>query len=173
MSPFRSPRVWMASWLALGLFASAYLLVVYVTGGPIVCGAEGGCELVRASTWAFLGPVPRPLLGLAFYVAMLGLLLLRALTPWRESRLRWLMLLLAFVGLIESVHLFFVQWLDIKAFCLWCLVSGLATLGVFLSAIFDRTSLTESQRLADLRGYALVFVALGLIGAPALFLMLR
>ncbi len=163
----------MAAWLALGLFASAYLLVVYVTGGPIVCGAEAGCETVRASTWAFIGPVPRPLLGLAFYVTMLGLLLVRALTPWQERRLRWLMLLLAFVGLIESIHLFFVQWLSIKAFCLWCLASGLATLGVFLAGIFDRTSLTESQRLADLRGYTAVFAVLALIGAPGLFLLLR
>ncbi len=163
----------MAAWLALGLFASAYLLVVYVTGGPIVCGAEGGCEVVRASAWAYLGPIPRPLLGLAFYVAMLCLLLLRALTPWQERRLRWLMFFLAIVGFVESVHLFSIQLLVIKAFCLWCLASGVATVGVLAASVFDRTSLTESQRLDDLSGYALVFAVLGLVGAPALFLLLR
>lgn len=173
MKFLRSPRVWMAAWLALGLFASAYLLVVYVTGGPIECGADGGCEVVRASAWAYLGPVPRPLLGLAFYAAMLALLLLRALTPWQERRLRWLMLRLALVGFIESAHLFYLQLAVIKAFCLWCLASGVATVGVLAAAVFDRASLTESQRLDDLNGYAMVFAVLGLVGAPALFLLLR
>ena len=49
-------------WSALvGLFVSTYLLVVYVTGGPIVCGAVHGCDVVRASTWAkTVFDLPRP-----------------------------------------------------------------------------------------------------------------
>lgn len=158
--------------LVTGLFASAYLLFEYVVGGPIACGASGGCEVVRASDWAYLGPVPRPLLGVMFYVGMLILLVMRAVTPWQAPWLRRLTFIGAAIGLIESVHLFFVQWLSIQAFCTWCLVSGAATVIVFALACFDRTHLAEEERLHDLKGYVLSLFLLIIIGAPAFWFLI-
>ncbi len=173
MSLFRSPRVWIGLFLALGLFASAYLLIVYMTGGPILCGSEGGCELVRASKWAYIGTIPRPALGLVFYVGMFALFLMRALTPKWQAWLRRLTFLGAAVGLVESVHLFFVQLIDIKAFCVWCIVSGIATLGVFVLSCVDRANLSDQERLNDLKGYTVSFFLLVIVGVPALLLLTR
>src|SRR3989338_9130158 len=110
----------------VGLFASAYLFYVYVTGGPIRCALVSGCEIVRISKWAYTFGVPRPLLGLIFYTGIFGLLVLRVASVWRPRILYWLTMLAAVVGFIESAFLFLVQWLDLKAFCFWCLLSAVS-----------------------------------------------
>lgn len=171
----RSPRIWMSAFLAMGLFASGYLLYVYVTGGPIACGAAHGCDLVRASRWAYLGPIPQPLLGVLFYTGMLAILVARTLVSTAASAL-WLKRLTflgACVGFIESVILFLIQWQEIGAFCTWCLVSGVAASGAFALAWVDSASASDEQRLADLRGYACVLGALALLGIPGFLLLVR
>jgi uncharacterized membrane protein len=65
-------------WSALvGLFASTYLFITYVSGAPIVCGLVSGCEAVRASSWSYTFGIPRPALGVVFYLAIIGLLIYR------------------------------------------------------------------------------------------------
>lgn len=175
LQSLRSPRVWMSAFLALGLFASVYLLVVYVTGGPIACGPTHGCDVVRASRWAYIGPIPQPLLGVLFYAGMLGLLVTRSVLSTSTRTHLWLQrltLLGAIVGMAESVVLFLIQWLEIGAFCAWCLVSGAAATGTFVLAWLDRAALTDGQRSADLEGYAVVLGTLALIGTPLLLVLL-
>src|SRR5580765_6756210 len=57
----------------VGAAASAYLLVEYVTGQPGVCLTGSGCDLVRASAYAYPLGVPMPLIGLAFYLMAIWL----------------------------------------------------------------------------------------------------
>lgn len=127
----------MATASLVGLFASAYLFFTYVSGAPIACGLALGCEAVRASKWAWTFGIPRPFLGLVFYVAVFGLLVARVATEWRPRHLYRLTMLAAAVGFIESAFLFLVQWLDIRAFCLWCLISAAAATVIALLAPFD------------------------------------
>lgn len=123
----------------LGLFASSYLLYAYVAQRPIVCGASGGCELVRLSKWAYVfGTVPRPLLGVLFYGAVLLVLLARVALRSRSVALWRVMQALVAVGVVESIALFFIQWREIGAFCLWCLLSAAASVELALNALFDR-----------------------------------
>src|SRR6187401_2035450 len=63
----------------LGAFASAYLLVDYVFGSG-VCLTGSGCDVVRASAFAYPLGIPMPLFGLAFYLTAVALLL-RASAP--------------------------------------------------------------------------------------------
>lgn len=123
----------------LGLFASVYLLYTYVSHKPIVCGASGGCEIVRLSKWAYVfGTIPRPALGVVFYGAVFLLLLLRVATNIQPRVLWRAMQALIVIGLVESVSLFFVQWREIGAFCIWCLTSAFASVELALAAFFDR-----------------------------------
>ena len=156
-----------------GLFASAYLLFEYITGGPIVCGMAAGCEVVRGSAWAHVWGIPRPVFGVVFYFGMMLLLIIRSQTPWQGRMLRNLMAVGAIIGLIESAHLFFIQWLVIHAFCVWCLTSGAATVLVAALSLSDKPNLTEEERLTDLKGYTLAIFLLMLIGAPAFYLLVR
>jgi protein-disulfide isomerase/uncharacterized membrane protein len=131
-------RLLMATASLVGLFASAYLFYTYVSGAPIACGAGAGCEIVRASKWAYSFGVPRPLLGLVFYAGVFGLLVARVATVWRPRLLYRLTMFVAAIGFIESAFLFLIQWLDIRAFCIWCLVSAAMATVLVLLAFFDR-----------------------------------
>lgn len=171
-----SPRFWMSMLSGLGLFASGYLLYVYVTGGPIACGPAHGCDIVRASRWAYLGPIPQPLLGVVFYAGMLGLLIVRSILD-SSQRVALLLKRLTFVGacigFIESAVLFLIQWVEIGAFCTWCLVSGATSTGIFILAWLDSPTQTGEQKLAELRGYALVMGLLVVLGIPGFLYLVR
>ena len=161
-------RLVMAVACLIGLFASAYLFYTYVTGGPITCALVSGCEQVRASKWAYTFGIPRPFLGLVFYAGLFGLFVVRVTTTWQPRRLYQLTMLFAAVGFIESAFLFLVQWLDIKAFCLWCLVSALTAVVIAVVAPFDR--LEETRVLSatrELKRYfwmLLIFLPLAFAG---------
>ena len=169
----RSPRVLLSCVYAIGWFASAYLLYVYVTGGPIACGVGQGCDVVRASRWAYVGGIPQPLFGVVFYTGMIALLIVRSTTSAYERLLFRLIRIGAIIGFLDSVALFLVQWIDVQAFCTWCLVSGAsATIGCALT-MFDKPSLTSEQREADLLGHAITLGALVFVGVPAFLLLVR
>ncbi len=158
-------------WSALlGLFASIYLLVVYVSGGPIVCGIVSGCDAVRASAWAYIYGIPRPIFGVIFYLAIIFLMAIRAAWPrWQWVHVDRAILALAIIGVFESGQLTLVELLDIKAFCMWCLISALATVLVLICAFFiprERLNAEESihmlKRLFVSFAIAIVIGALGL-----------
>ncbi len=159
----------------LGLFASSYLLYAYVAHRPVVCGSSSGCEIVRLSKWAYVfGTIPRPLLGVAFYAAILLLLLVRLALRSYQKPLWRLMQILAVIGVVESVFLFFVQWREIGAFCLWCLLSAVAAVGVGVAAFFDRPIQDDAEaRSAELRLTLGVLGALSVIFLAGLWLLLR
>ncbi len=158
-APHRA-RLGMAIASLTGLFASTYLLYAYVTGAPIVCGNIAGCELVRASRWAYTFGIPRPFLGVLFYVGLFVILIFRAAVAWRLRFMGRLTKVFAALGFIESAFLFFVQWLDVRAFCIWCLTSAAAATVIFMLCWFDRTH-HERAETADreLREYLVMLFA--------------
>ncbi|MCK9360993.1 vitamin K epoxide reductase family protein [Patescibacteria group bacterium] len=156
-------RIIMGAFALVGAFASAYLLHVYITGGPIVCGSgdvQGGCDAVRASRWAYvLDIIPRPALGLGFYASFFLLLCLRASTAKYADRLRQLTWVLAAVGALESIYLFLIQAVAIKAYCIWCLTSTVCCLFIAGLAFFDRKEQIHSmQPFRELRAYLWMFL---------------
>lgn len=133
----------------VGLFASIYLLITYTSGKPIVCGSEHGCETVRASSYAYLGPIPRPALGVVFYAGFLFWLVLRtafAKPAWQKVllELTWLG---ACIGFLESAWLLYVQAAIIESFCTWCLTSGAAATVLFALSFFDGADALEEPRI--------------------------
>ncbi len=159
----------------LGLFASSYLLYAYVAHRPVVCGASSGCEIVRLSEWAYVfGTIPRPLLGVLFYAAILLLLLVRVAWGSRRRGLWRLMQILIVVGVVESVILFFVQWRELGAFCLWCLLSAVASLELGIVALFDRPVSDDAEvRSLELRGLLGLMAVFGIACLGGLWLLLR
>lgn len=153
--PPRKARFTMAIAALVGLFASAYLFYEYVTGGSIACALVSGCDVVRASVWAKVFGVPRPFFGLLYYAVLFQLLVIRAaLTKWAKP-LHAFTMMVSVVGFLESAVLFIVQWLDLKAFCFWCLLSGLSSTVIFFASLWDRPQREQSdeQRAVELRDY--------------------
>lgn len=157
----------------VGLFISTYLLVTYVSGAPIVCGASHGCEIVRASKWATSLGLPRPLLGVVFYAALALLIIIRTALPLYYTRWLYRLSMLAVtIGFVESAFLTFVQWLDIKAFCIWCVASAIVATALFVMAWWDKpVESNESALMKELKfQFFTLFVAvvLGTIGILAM-----
>ena len=138
----------------VGFFASGYLFYEYVTGGRIACAIVSGCDVVRSSVWAKSIGIPRPFFGLVFYGITFYLLILRTiLTKWARE-LYFATVGFAIVGFLESAVLFVVQWLDLNAFCFWCLLSGLAATVIFLAMFLDRPVPVEKElRARELRSF--------------------
>lgn len=119
----------------VGAAASAYLLVEYVTGQPGVCLTGSGCDLVRASAFAYPFGIPTPLIGLLFYV-LAGWTVLRAVRSQMVLALptRTALLGLAAIGATASLLLTGAEAFVIKAFCSWCLVQAGASLVLLVAA---------------------------------------
>lgn len=160
----RIVRFAMALSALMGLFASGYLFYTYVTGARIACIVVSGCDVIRASAWAWVMGVPRPLLGVVFYSFVFGLLVLRTTTHRFNSLLRFATLAAAIIGFIESGILFFIQWLDLRAFCFWCLLSGIASSLLLFFALFDRPNSSEElSDTAELKSYFSLLLLFALI----------
>ena len=120
----------MAIFLAFGGLLVAGLLSVQqadLTAMERLCGQQGGCARVLSSRFAKIGPVPLSVVGTAFYLTMLGGLLLCLGLPAgrpRRGMLRGL-LLLGGAGATASAGLMVVQFLVIRAFCPLCTLSAL------------------------------------------------
>jgi protein-disulfide isomerase len=120
----------------VGAAASAYLLVEYVTGQPGVCLTGSGCDLVRASAFAYPLGIPTPLIGLAFYLVA-GWMVLRTLgtRPIAGITAGSALLTLAVVGATASMILSALEAFVIRAFCSWCLVQAGASLVLLAGSI--------------------------------------
>lgn len=119
-----------------GAAASSYLLVEYLTGQPGLCLTGSGCDLVRASAFAYPLGIPTPLIGLVFYLGAIWLSL-RTVDAGSIAgiRVEVALLSLAIVGAIASMVLTAIEAFVIEAFCSWCLVQAAASLGLLLAAV--------------------------------------
>lgn len=123
----------------VGIFVAGYLTLSHTMGKQIPCGASGGCNSVAqhaSSRW--LG-IPVAVYGLAGYLTVLGLALLRAFKGSKN-------LLLAFgltaVGMAASLFLQYQSLFVIRALCEWCMASaGIMTVLFLLhAALYQRES---------------------------------
>lgn len=121
----------------IGLGASLASLVDYLGPAPTFC-AEGGCATVRASAWAHPLGIPMPVLGIAFYAAVLVLAFVAA--PRART-------LLAAGGAAWAVLLIGLQAFSIGAWCKLCLVADPAAL-VHAACVLAGAEIMEVRRRA-------------------------
>jgi len=123
--------------------AASYLLIEYLTGQPGLCLTGSGCDLVRASAYAYPLGIPMPLFGLVLYAAA-GWLTWRSLSeePVAGVPVRVGLLVVASLGVAASAVLTGLEAFVIRAWCSWCLVSAVASVGLLAAAILLARSLT-------------------------------
>jgi protein-disulfide isomerase/uncharacterized membrane protein len=147
-----------------GMIVAAYLAVTYLSAAPIACGPLHGCDIVRSSHWAKWFGIPTPLFGLAFYAAILALLVVRTALPrWKRILAYRLTRIMAVLGFFESVFLFFIQLLDLKAFCTWCLGSAIAASAIFILSWFDGHPETDPARETKELRFQFISIAVALV----------
>ncbi|MCL4562142.1 MAG: vitamin K epoxide reductase family protein [Chloroflexi bacterium] len=121
----------------IGMAVAGYLAYVETSQIRAVCGPVGDCNSVQQSEYARLfGVLPIGVLGLSGYVAILAVWLLGHFGPNNQAYLASLALLgMAFVGVIFSIYLTFLEPFVIGATCTWCLSSAIIMTGLlWLSA---------------------------------------
>jgi uncharacterized membrane protein len=146
----RNRRLVIIMLTVLGIFVAGYLTWSHYSGEPVYCGGSNSCELVNTSRFAFLGPIPVALIGLAGYVIILVL----SLIPPKEHR-QWPALLIfagALIGVMLQWYLFYIEVAVLRAICYWCVTSQTIITLIFLLA-FPRRALdleeVEADRVAD------------------------
>jgi uncharacterized membrane protein/2-hydroxychromene-2-carboxylate isomerase len=135
----------------VGFGASLASLIDFMAAQPTFC-AESGCATVRASAWAHPLGVPMPLLGLAFYGAMI------ALSFVERPRLRGV---LAIGGAAWAIALIAIQAFVIGAWCKLCMIADPIAIVLALAVIAGARTLKPSLRIAGLAVPAIAALPLG------------
>ena len=135
-------------WLALvslalvvaGLLVSAYLTFEHFTANATLACSIGGvvdCAKVTTSAWSTFMGVPVALLGLLFFVVLLGLCWP---STWRR-RERWLdpaRLAWVTIGLGMALYLVWAELYRIHAICLWCTAVHVLTFLLWIVVLFGQ-----------------------------------
>lgn len=130
-----------------GVFVSAYLTLFKLGHiGSLVC-AVGSCETVQSSRWSMLLGLPVAAWGVMFYVVVLAVALAGLGARLADSRrVSQLLVLITGTGVLFSVWLTYLELFVIDAICMWCVVSAVLTVVLFVLAVLD---LREVSALED------------------------
>jgi uncharacterized membrane protein len=136
----------------VGLFVALYLwlhALGFGGGGPIKCGASGGCETVQTSRWAVFLGLPVAFYGVAGYGALL-IVSLGALRPAALAQRRWTTVLtaLASVGFLFTIYLTSLELFVIHAICRWCVGSAVIITAIWVVAMLELVG-TRRHRAAQ------------------------
>jgi uncharacterized membrane protein len=137
--------------LAMGGVVLAIYLSLYKLGmiTELTC-AVGSCETVQLSEWAtFLG-LPVAVWGVGAYLAVLALALIGLQPAFAESRaISWLMVGLNTWNVLFSGWLTYLELYVIDAICMWCVVSAVLMLVIFVLSLLDLRAVYGSPIAQD------------------------
>ena len=92
-----------------------------------------GCNEVANSPYARIYNLPVGYFGVVYYLYMFGLAALLAFDPFSRG-LRFAALAYSVLGVGFSIYFMYLQIAFIHAFCIYCLVSAVTTLLLFIAA---------------------------------------
>ncbi len=119
---------------AIGTAVSAYLTWVHYSGSLALCVGAGGCEVVQASRYAMLGPVPVALLGLVALAAMTALAWWRFRANGPAAALSALFAL-SLAATLVVVYLTYLEVFVIRAICPWCASLAAAVVAILVLTV--------------------------------------
>jgi protein-disulfide isomerase/rhodanese-related sulfurtransferase len=163
----------------LGLFDSLYLLWAYAfSSRPMVC-VGGGCDVVRASSYAHFAGLPLPAYGAAMYTVLAILAFGEPLFPAAKARVaRGVLAAIAIAGFLVSAYLTGVEDLVLHAWCAWCIVSAVTIALILLLAVLEafhlaRRPVDPSTRLAGMQKNLAVVLGAIVLGVPSFVYLTR
>ena len=141
-------RMIVAALALAGIFLALYLLL-YKLGfiGALTCSV-GSCETVNTSKWArFLG-FPVAGWGVAWYLATFVLALASIQGRFSDSRgMSLALLVMTTSGLVFSTYLTWLELFVIHAICMWCVVSAILVLVMFILTVLDYRESRQAEPL--------------------------
>lgn len=137
---------WLIAATLVGLGDTLYLSYFHYLNIIPSC-AIGGCEIVLTSVYSSPFGVPFAYLGLVYYIYMLCLGILLVIDPISKG-LRFGALVYTGIGLVLSIGFELFQYFVIHALCVYCGISALTTLVLFIIAVWHWKKTKSSGREA-------------------------
>ena len=134
---------------AAGLGVSTYLTIAHYTATVSLACPETStinCEKVTTSPESVVFGIPVAVLGLAYFVAMVGL---NSPWAWRSAAppVRWLRLGAAATGVCFVVWLVYAELFDVDAICLWCTSVHIINLILFSLIVMGTAATAGAARV--------------------------
>ena len=124
----------------IGLAVAVYDSYSIYNGQLLWCPPPiDGCNEVAASPYARILDLPVGYYGAVYYVYMFGLAALLAYEPLSRG-LRIGAVLYTTLGVLFSLYFMVLQLSDIRAFCIYCLVSAVSTVLLTVAAVWHLKS---------------------------------
>ena len=122
----------------VGLLDSWYIFYKKQKNEKLVCFIGQDCNEVVNSKYSHIYGVPNEVLGIIFYLFILGIvgLLAFGITEFHDISLIAVIHFIAFFALLLSIFLTTIQAFVLKAWCEYCLVASFANFGIFVLAFF-------------------------------------
>ena len=119
-----------------------------ITATPLWCPPPiNGCNEVANSPYARIYNLPVGYFGVVYYLYMFGLAALLAFDPFSRG-LRFAALAYSALGVCFSIYFMYLQIAFIHAFCIYCLVSAVTTLLLFIAALACESDIRASLAAA-------------------------
>ena len=129
-----APRIMLAFGL-LGLGVAFYDSYAIYNGQALWCPPPiNGCNEVASSPYARIFALPVGYFGVVYYFYMFCLAALLSFDPFSRA-LRTAAIAYAALGVCFSIYFMYLQINFIHAFCVYCLISAITTLVLFLAAL--------------------------------------
>ncbi|MGA7671761.1 MAG: vitamin K epoxide reductase family protein [Nitrolancea sp.] len=118
-----------------GIADAVYLTIIHYDTGALIC-TVGNCHTVQTSKYSTIGPIPVAVLGLAMYVTVGAISIVRWRRPDLSSTLTMTSFAMVLAGTIYAAYLTYLELNVINAICQWCVISAILTVGLLLSEGF-------------------------------------
>lgn len=120
----------------LGLMVTTFLAYEYSQSGSIACPIAGsGCDIVRKSEFSKLLGIDLPYFGIAFYLTAAFSSVW--LTHSYHKIVSLARLLASFSAFAFGVYLTFLEAFVIKAYCIWCVISFIVSIIIFIFVMLE------------------------------------
>ena len=129
-----------------GMGISGYLTYGYLVDVSIGCPFHANCDLVQASSYAYIWDVPIPALGLLMYAALTltGFLLFQKNSEW-TNMLSLGLFGISLAGVIFTGYLYYLEIFVLHAFCSWCIVSSIVVLSIFILSLIYLNKIRQAD----------------------------
>ena len=119
----------------VGIAVAFYDAHQLYNGQPLWCPPPiNGCNEVANSPYARIYNLPVGYFGVVYYLYMFALAALLAFDPFSRG-LRFAAPAYSVLGVCFSIYFLYLQLAFIHAFCIYCLVSAVTTLLLFIAAL--------------------------------------
>ncbi len=115
----------------LGLAITIYLFMNRIKRKSVVC-TDDSCHIVLDSKYNKMFGINNDILGVLYYVVIIvEYFLLTALM----TNLLFYFKAISTIALLSSVYLFYIQARVLKKYCVYCIITAIINLGIFLIII--------------------------------------